>query len=86
MSEVISSLGKADINEEIVRFNSHLALVTELLSSKKIIGKKIDFYSQEMVREANTMSSKAGIIEIKNLVVDLKSCIEKVKEHAQNIE
>ena len=86
LSEVISSLGKADINEEIVRFNSHLALVTELLSSKKIIGKKIDFYSQEMVREANTMSSKAGIIEIKNLVVDLKSCIEKVKEHAQNIE
>lgn len=86
LSEVISSLGKADINEEIVRFNSHLALVTKLLSSKKIIGKKIDFYSQEMVREANTMSSKAGIIEIKNRVVDLKSCIEKVKEHAQNIE
>ena len=48
--------------------------------------KKIDFYSQEMVREANTMNSKAGIIEIKNRVVDLKSCIEKVKEHAQNIE
>ena len=86
LSEVISSLGKADINEEIVRFNSHLALVTKLLSSKKIIGKKIDFYSQEMVREANTMSSKAAIIEIKNRVVDLKSCIEKVKEHAQNIE
>lgn len=86
LSEVISSLGKADINEEIVRFNSHLALVTKLLSSKKIIGKKIDFYSQEMVREANTMNSKAGIIEIKNRVVDLKSCIEKVKEHAQNIE
>tara|TARA_B100000963_G_C22633865_1_gene676477 strand:- start:1089 stop:1934 length:846 start_codon:yes stop_codon:yes gene_type:complete len=86
ISEALSSLSKTDINEEIVRFKSHLALVSKLISSKKIIGKKLDFYSQEMVREANTISSKAIIVEIKNRVVDLKSFIEKVKEHAQNIE
>ena len=86
ISEALSSLSKTDINEEIVRFKSHLALVSKLISSKKIIGKKLDFYSQEMVREVNTVSSKAVIVEIKNQVVNLKSCIEKVKEHAQNIE
>ena len=50
------------------------------------IGKKLDFYSQEMLREINTLSSKAMIAEIKNEAVELKSHIEKMKEHAQNVE
>ena len=86
MSEVISSFGKADINEEVVRFKSHLDLVSKLSNSKDLIGKKLDFYSQEMLREINTLSSKAIIAEIKNEAVELKSHIEKMKEHAQNVE
>tara|TARA_Y200000002_G_scaffold26238_2_gene19670 strand:- start:8605 stop:9450 length:846 start_codon:yes stop_codon:yes gene_type:complete len=86
MSEVISSFGKADINEEVVRFKSHLDLVSKLSNSKDLIGKKLDFYSQEMLREINTLSSKAMIAEIKNEAVELKSHIEKMKEHAQNVE
>ena len=86
MNEIISSFSKADINEEVVRFKSHLDLVLKLINSKDLIGKKLDFYSQEMLREINTLSSKAMIAEIKNEAVELKSHIEKMKEHAQNVE
>jgi uncharacterized protein (TIGR00255 family) len=86
MNEVFSSFSKADINEEVVRFQSHLDLVTKLMKSKDLIGKKLDFYTQEMLRETNTLSSKALIGEIKNEAVELKSLIEKMKEHAQNVE
>ena len=86
LKEVFSAFNKADINEEVVRFSSHLELVSKLINSKDIIGKKLDFYSQEMLREINTLSSKAMIPEIKNEAVELKSSIEKVKEHAQNVE
>ena len=85
MNEVFSSFSKADINEEVVRFQSHLDLVTKLMKSKDLIGKKLDFYTQEMLRETNTLSSKALIAEIKNEAVELKSLIEKMKEHAQNV-
>jgi uncharacterized protein (TIGR00255 family) len=86
MNEIISSFAKADVNEEVVRFKSHLDLVSKLANSKDLIGKKLDFYSQEMLREINTLSSKAMIAEIKNEAVELKSHIEKMKEHAQNVE
>ena len=86
MNEVFSSFSKADINEEVVRFQSHLDLVTKLMKSKDLIGKKLDFYTQEMLRETNTLSSKALIAEIKKEAVELKSLIEKMKEHAQNVE
>ena len=86
LNEVFSAFNKADINEEVVRFSSHLELVSKLIISKDIIGKKLDFYSQEMLIEINTLSSKAMIPEIKNEAVELKSSIEKVKEHAQNVE
>ena len=86
MNEVFSSFSKADINEEVVRFQSHLDLVTKLMKSKDLIGKKLDFYTQEMLRETNTLSSKALIAKIKNEAGELKSLIEKMKEHAQNVE
>ena len=85
-SEVFSNINKSDINEEVVRFVSHLDLVKELIHMKQPIGKKLDFYTQELLREANTMSSKALIADIKNESVELKSYIERVKEHAQNVE
>ena len=86
ISEAFATLNKADINEEIVRFNSHLDLVAKLIRSNKTVGKKLDFYTQEMQRETNTISSKALIADIKNESVELKSLIEMVKEHAQNVE
>ena len=86
MNEVFSSFNKADINEEVVRFQSHLDLVSKLMKTNDLIGKKLDFYTQEMLRETNTLSSKALIAEIKNEAVELKTQIEKMKEHAQNVE
>ena len=74
------------INEEVVRFQSHLDLVSKLMKTNDLIGKKLDFYTQEMLRETNTLSSKALIAEIKNEAVELKTLIEKMKEHAQNVE
>ena len=85
-SEAFAALNKGDINEEIVRFISHLDLVKKLIRSNKAIGKKLDFYTQEMQRETNTISSKALIAEIKNESVELKGMIEMVNEHAQNVE
>ena len=86
MNEIFSSFSKADINEEVVRFQSHLDLVSNLITTNDLIGKKLDFYTQEMLRETNTLSSKALIAEIKNEAVELKTLIEKMKEHAQNVE
>ena len=86
MNEVFSSFNKADINEEVVRFKSNLDLVSKLMKTNDLIGKKLDFYTQEMLRETNTLSSKALIAEIKNEAVELKTLIEKMKEHAQNVE
>jgi uncharacterized protein (TIGR00255 family) len=56
------------------------------MKTNDLIGKKLDFYTQEMLRETNTLSSKALIAEIKNEAVELKTLIEKMKEHAQNVE
>ena len=56
------------------------------MGSKGVVGKKLDFYSQELLREVNTMSSKALISDIKKECVELKSQIERIKEHSQNVE
>ena len=84
--EIFAAISKSDINEEVVRFKSHLDQVSKLVKSKGQIGKKLDFFTQELLRETNTMTSKASISEIKIEAVELKSLIEKVKEHAQNVE
>ena len=84
--EIFAAISKSDINEEIIRFISHLDQVNKLIESKGQIGKKLDFFTQELLRETNTIASKASISEIKLEAVELKCLIEKVKEHAQNVE
>ena len=49
-------------------------------------GKKMDFFIQEMNREANTISSKIGDLEVTSLVIEIKTCIEKIREQIQNVE
>jgi uncharacterized protein (TIGR00255 family) len=77
---------KSEIREEIVRLRSHLEQSFKLLDSKDEAGKRMDFLLQEMNREANTILSKAGPVEIAQLGVQIKAEIEKVKEQVQNIE
>ena len=79
-------MDKSDISEEIVRFRSHLKNYENLAMSKESQGKKLDFYCQELLREANTIGSKAPIPELTELVVEAKTLIEKLREQVQNIE
>lgn len=77
---------RADVTEELVRLDSHLSQFARLLESQAPVGRKLDFLLQEMVREVNTIGSKAQELEITKLVVDLKAELEKMREQAQNIE
>lgn len=82
----ITELEKIDINEEIIRFSSHLANLHDIVHSADIIkGKKIDFTLQELNREANTIASKCSSVQISSIIIDIKSTLEKAREQAHNI-
>ena len=74
------------VDEETVRLRSHLAQLRTILDSPEAVGRKLDFLVQEMNREANTIGSKAQDVAIAQVVVEIKSEIEKIREQIQNIE
>ncbi|NMH72329.1 YicC family protein [Bacillus sp. RO2] len=86
LAEAAIFADKADINEELKRINSHLGQFTQSLHSTGPVGRKLDFLVQELNREVNTIGSKANNANIANLVVEMKACLEKIKEQVQNIE
>ena len=78
---------KSNITEELVRLDSHMKQLKDILTnSNEPVGKKLDFLVQEMNREANTIGSKANDLEITSLMLETKSEIEKIREQVQNIE
>ena len=85
-TEVVIYADKCSIEEELTRLRSHTTQLQQLLSEEKPIGKKLDFLIQEMNRETNTIGSKSGSLEITNLVVDVKTQLEDIREQIQNIE
>lgn len=86
--EVVIFADKCSVEEEITRLKSHISQFKDILNIKDFIttGKKLDFIIQEMNRETNTIGSKANCLEITNLVIDVKTEIENVREQIQNIE
>lgn len=84
--EVVIYSDKCSVEEELTRLRSHIAQFLNMLNEDKPIGKKLDFLIQEMNRETNTIGSKANNLEITNLVVDIKTEIENIREQVQNIE
>lgn len=84
--EVAIFADKSSIDEEIVRFKSHIKQLLKTLELSEPIGKKLDFIVQEMNREVNTIGSKANSLDITNSVIELKNEIEKIREQIQNIE
>lgn len=76
---------KIDVDEELSRLESHLAQFTKLIKAGGTIGKKIDFLTQEMHREANTFGAKSISIASTNYALELKVLIEQIKEQIQNI-
>ena len=77
---------KTAIDEETVRLHSHVAQYRSILELDEPVGRKLDFLTQELNRESNTIGSKCQDINITRLVVELKSEIEKIREQIQNIE
>ncbi|OQA53403.1 MAG: hypothetical protein BWY44_00220 [Candidatus Omnitrophica bacterium ADurb.Bin292] len=84
--EVAFLADKSDITEELVRMRSHLKLFTKWLSQAGEFGREMDFLCQEMMREANTMASKAQMFEVSKEAIAVKSEIEKIREQVQNVE
>ncbi len=77
---------RTNITEELVRLKSHLIQMNKALQSDEAVGRKLDFIVQEINRETNTIASKANDFTIANLMVEMKSEIEKIREQIQNIE
>ncbi|SMC56079.1 YicC/YloC family endoribonuclease [Sporomusa malonica] len=77
---------RTNVTEEIVRLKSHLSQFKAAVKEREAVGRKLDFIVQEINRETNTIASKANDSTIANVVVEIKSEIEKVREQIQNIE
>ncbi|MGC1273512.1 MAG: YicC/YloC family endoribonuclease [Planctomycetaceae bacterium] len=84
--EVSLYADRVDINEEITRLRSHLGQFRAFLDDKQSQGRKLDFLTQELFREVNTIGSKANNVAIAHRVVEMKAAVEKIREILQNIE
>jgi uncharacterized protein (TIGR00255 family) len=86
IKEVALFAERADISEEIARLRSHLDAFDQSCREGEHAGRKLDFIAQEMLREANTIASKANDASIATHIVDIKGSIDRLKEQVQNIE
>ncbi len=86
LNEVAFFCDKANIDEEITRLHSHISHFYDIMEDSGAVGRKLDFLIQEMNREVNTIGSKSNDLNITNLVVLLKTELEKIREQVQNIE
>lgn len=85
-TEIVMLAEKSDIVEEIVRLNAHIEEFAQAMDRDSAPGKRLNFLTQEMHREANTIGSKAATTEISHLSVTLREEIERIREQVQNIE
>ena len=86
IKEVSIYAERSDISEEIVRLRSHLDQFDELLKHAESSGRKLEFLTQEMFRETNTIGSKASDVQIARHVIEIKAAIERIREMIQNVE
>ncbi|MCS6976264.1 MAG: YicC family protein [Gemmatales bacterium] len=86
IKEVSVFAERSDVTEEVVRLESHVGQFRDLLREEESPGRKLDFLTQEMFREANTIGSKANDVEIARHVVEIKGAVEKIRELVQNVE
>lgn len=89
-SDIVREVGvfadRADISEELVRLRSHLEQFDTIMKSGESAGRKLEFLTQEMFRETNTIGSKANDAEIARHVIEIKAAIERMREMIQNVE
>ncbi len=84
--EVAIFAERCDINEEISRLTAHLQQFRQAVDSAEPAGRKLDFIAQEMLREANTIASKANDAEIGRTIVEVKTAVDRIKEQVANVE
>jgi uncharacterized protein (TIGR00255 family) len=84
--EAILIASKADIREELDRLASHVTQATRLIADGKAVGRRLDFLSQELNREANTLCSKSNDVTLTNIGLELKTVVEQFREQVQNLE
>ena len=84
--EIVIMVEKGDIAEELTRLDHHVDQIEKAIAGKEAAGKKLDFLSQEMLREINTMGSKSRSAAIRTVVVELKTEVERIREQVQNVE
>jgi uncharacterized protein (TIGR00255 family) len=84
--EVVMMIEKGDIAEELTRLTHHVEQMEKAIGGNEAAGKKLDFLSQEMLREINTMGSKSRSAALRTLVVELKTEVERIREQVQNVE
>jgi uncharacterized protein (TIGR00255 family) len=89
-ADVVREVGmyaeRSDISEEIVRLRSHLEQFRTVMTNEEMGGRKLEFLTQEMFRETNTIGSKANDSEIARHVIEIKTAIERIREMIQNVE
>ena len=86
IKEVSVFAERSDIAEEVVRLASHLEQFQEVVNEPESAGRKLEFLTQEMFREANTIGSKASDVDISRHVVEIKADLERVRELMQSVE
>lgn len=86
LNEAAAFAIRIDVAEELARLRAHLDEIARLLKAGGELGKRLDFLVQELLREANTLASKAASLELTNLSVEMKVAIEQMREQVQNIE
>ena len=87
LEQAVALLKDIDVHEELVRLESHLTYMQQALApTKSGIGKRLDFIAQELMRETNTLGSKVNDPVAIQHVVDMKGCIERIREQVQNLE
>jgi uncharacterized protein (TIGR00255 family) len=84
--EAVLLAGKADIREELDRLAAHIAQARKLMTGGGAIGRRLDFLSQELNRETNTLCAKSNDVELTNIGLELKSIVEQFREQVQNLE
>jgi len=85
-NEVAFLVDRTDISEELTRLASHCRQFAEAFLLSEAVGRRLDFLTQEMNREVNTIGSKSNALVVSNQVIEIKSALEKIREQVQNIE